>query len=98
MYLQESHIGISRYQQGLRCCIMLGTVRWLLRCLLVMLLCYLFMVQSTPLFARSAAQVQDPLLVTEEIRYHMAGSGEVSLVWGVNDNWAVVPEATPWPG
>jgi hypothetical protein len=39
-----------------------------------------------------AGQTADLPLVTQEIRYHLEGAGEVSLLWGVN-GWHNVPEA-----
>jgi hypothetical protein len=38
-----------------------------------------------------------PILVTQEIRYHMAEAGEVFFVWGIN-GWQALPEANRPPG
>jgi len=57
--------------------------QWLLLCLLVPLLCLIFL-HPTPLLAQTE-------LVTQTIHYQVPEAGEVFLVWGV-DGWGVIPE------
>jgi hypothetical protein len=51
-------------------------------------------VQST---AWLTVKTADLSLVTQEIRYRIAGAEEVWLVWGIN-GWQAIPEATRPPG
>jgi hypothetical protein len=46
--------------------------------------------------AAGSGQVEEPALVTLEVRYHEAGAGEVFLVWDVNEGGG--PEAIRPPG
>ena len=47
--------------------------------------------ETQPSIEETASSVPESSLVTQEFRYHIAGAGEVWLVWGVN-NWQVIPE------
>jgi hypothetical protein len=87
---RESHTRILRHQKGLPHSSMSGTAWWLLRCMMVMLLCFCVMLPAR-VHVRAATLTPNPPLVTLEIRYHMPEAGEVFLIWGIN-GWNVVPE------
>lgn len=70
-------------------------MRWLLRYLLLVLLCCFLL--PKPSLAHSLILAQEQPLVTQEIRYQMPEAEQVLLVWGVN-GWKVVPEAQQPPG
>lgn len=77
-------------KQGLPNHTMFCRKKWLLFILLVLHLCYCFML-PVQLYARSTVLTQDHQLVTQEIRYNMPEAGEVFLIWGIN-GWNIVPE------
>ncbi|MFC1975503.1 ABC transporter permease [Chloroflexota bacterium] len=96
MYWQKLRNRIARYQFELTGYMAQDVIGWLLRGLFVILAVYFIVIQFTPLFTRSATQIQNPdrpHRIITEIRYQLPEAGEVFLVWGL-DGWNVAPNET----
>jgi hypothetical protein len=94
IYSRRFHTGISTCQQNLPGRHDLISVL-IFRFCLILLFC-LCTEQLQLAKAQSSNVNSQPGLVTQELRYHAPGAGEVYLVWGINGRQAV-PEATRPP-
>ena len=94
IYSRRFHTGISTCQQNLP-----GRhdfISVLIFRFWLVLLFYLYPEQLQLAKAQSSNANSQTALVTQELRYHAPGAGEVYLVWGINGRQAV-PEATRPP-